>query len=113
MLLLLPLAPSCHVRPGSRFGICLAALSDSPIGFYKLPAVGAEVSRPIVQAAWTVGGQGGERCRQVAHAPGQLAHWPNRGRVGSMRALGTWSTQERTSTSRSVPGKARIWRVTP
>src|SRR5262249_11872719 len=51
--------------------------------------------------------------RQVAHAPGQPTHWPNRGRVGSMRDLGTWSTQQRTSTSRSVPGKARIWWFTP
>ena len=56
----------------------------------------------------------GHRCDwQVAHPPGQPAHWPNRGRVGSMRALGTWSTQERTSTSRSVSGKARMWRFTP
>ena len=54
-----------------------------------------------------------ERGRQVAHAPGQPAHWPNRGRVGSMRDLGTWSTQERTSTSRSVSAKARMWRFTP
>jgi hypothetical protein len=67
----------------------------------------------VVRGRPDCGVPGGERGRQVAHAPGQPAHWPNRGRVGSMRDLGTWSTQERSSTSRSVSGKARIWRFTP
>ena len=57
--------------------------------------------------------QDGERGRRVGPAAGQPAHWPNRGWVGSMRDLGTWSIHERTSTSRSVSGNARIWRFTP
>src|SRR5262249_26036371 len=67
----------------------------------------------VVRGRPNGGVQGGGGGRQIAFAPGQPAHWPNRGRAGSMRALGTWSTQERTSTSRSVSAKARIRRFTP
>jgi len=65
-------------------------------------------SWPAMPRRWWRGGWA-----QRGPAPGQPAHWANRGRVGSMRDLVTWSTQERSSTSRSVPGKPRVRRFTP
>src|SRR5262245_39966764 len=54
-------------------------------------------------------------------APRQPAHWANRGWVGSMRDLVTWSTQERSSTDpysivlagAGVPGGQVIGRSDP